>query len=112
VNSDSVFSRTVASWKLSLVYSGKMLHYLTRAVLLSLASAGMGFAWCCCWLDQFRSTSSTAAWLIPGRAAVLADPERHSTVMLAERYQSRGSGRPTVAPRTIDSLIRNKGVRA
>jgi len=106
VDSGSVYSRTLNSWQLTAVYSGKMLHFLTRALLLTLASAGMGFAWLCCWLDRFRCGNSAGSWMIPGRMATMQDterrcPETHSP-RIAARYQ----------PRTIDGMIRSRSAGA
>ncbi len=92
----------MASWRLVFVHAGKVVHFLTRALLMSLALTGLTLAWLCCWLDRFRSSGDATGWIIPVKAAAPL-PERHATVVLAERHQSQ--------PRTIDSLIQEKGVR-
>jgi hypothetical protein len=85
------------------VHAGKMVHFLTRALLLSLALASLSLAWLCCWLDRFRCSGDATGWIIPVKPAAAPLPERHCPTVLAERLQPQ--------PRTIDSLIRNKGVR-
>jgi len=102
VNLAAVFSRSLASWRLVFVHAGKMVHFLTRALLMSLALAALALAWLCCWLDRFRSSGDATGWIIPVKAAASL-PERYPTAVLAERHQGQ--------PRTIDSLIQEKEVR-
>jgi hypothetical protein len=73
-----------------------------RALLLSLASVGIGLAWLCCSLDRFRSSKSTTAWIIFPNSSSQSTPEHPCPVALDEERD----------PRTIDSLIRNRGMRA
>jgi hypothetical protein len=114
MNSSYVYSRTAASWRLAFLHAGKMLHFLTRALLLSLASMGLGWAWLCCWLEHFASSKATTAWIIPAtgsasgrnrRPVVLADRNslQHVTQHLSQHVSQHVS-----QPRTIDSLIRSK----
>lgn len=107
VNFGAVYSRSVISWKLAFVYAGKMLHHLTSAILMTLASAGLGFAWLCCWLDRFRSGKQATSWILSARPAARPAAELRSPDATAERMQPITLGR--TQPRTIDSLIRNKG---
>jgi len=102
VNLTTVFSRFLASWCLVFVHAARTVHFLTRALLMSLALAGLTFAWLCCWLDRFRSSGDATGWIIPVKAAA-PFPDRHPQTVLAERHQGQ--------PRTIDSLIRDKEVR-
>lgn len=108
MNPGAVYSRTVISWQLAFVYAGKMLHHLTSAVLMSLASAGLGFAWLCCWLDRVRAGKRATSWIISAHPASRRDSEERPPVAAVERVQPFMQGRNQ--PRTIDSLIRNKGV--
>jgi hypothetical protein len=91
----AVFFRTQASWRLVFVHAGRMVHFL--------ALGGLGLAWLCCWLDRFRSRRDATGWIIPLKQMAAPIPRRPCLAVLAERYQPQ--------PRTIDSLIRNKGVR-
>jgi hypothetical protein len=85
-----------------------MLHFLTRSLLLSLASIGVTFALFCCWLDRFRSDKGTA-WIIPVKAAAVPPAERFQPMAVpARRRQPRAPERMPHQPRTIDSLIRSK----
>ncbi len=101
MNASILISRTAVSWRLAFVHAAQMFHYLMRALLLSLASVGFGFAWLCCSSDHFRSSKSTTAWIIFPNSSPQFTPEHPCPVALEERD-----------PRTIDSLIRNRGVRA
>ena len=106
MNLDTVCSRTAICWQLAFVHAGKMLHHLTSALLMSLASAGLGMAWLCCWLERFCSGKRATSWIISPHAAPLNSSDRVATTGV-ERLQPFAMGRPQ--PRTIDSLIRNKG---
>jgi hypothetical protein len=108
VNPDAVYSRTAICWQLAFVHAGKMLHFLTGALLLSLASAGLGFAWLCCWLDRFRSSKGATGWIISARQTTQPDSEPHRPVAVAERLQPFALER--AQSRTIDSLIRGARV--
>jgi len=129
VNTKALFTRTLASWRLAFDHAGQMLNFLTRAVLLSLASASVGLAFLFCWVDRFRS-SKAAEWVIPGRAvapgkmvtsersaaigrmaAPMPKTERRRPVAVAERYPVPKQDRTHHQPRTIDSMIRSKGAR-
>jgi hypothetical protein len=103
LNLAAVFSRTMVSWQLAFVHLGKTLHFLMRALLLTVALVGCMVAWLCCWLDRFRSSRDAGAWIIPVRL------ERVPLVELdrPERFAERGQAQP----RTIDRLIQAKGVR-
>ena len=92
------------------MHAARVIHYLTRAILLSLASVALGFAWLCCWLDRFRSNRG-AAWITPARASDAPSPKRHVPVALDDKYPVRVAERSQQEPRTIDSLIRSRGVR-
>ncbi len=59
-----VYSRTASSWQLTFVHAAKTAHLLTRALLMTTASAGMAMAGLCCWIDRFRS-SKGASWMMP-----------------------------------------------
>jgi hypothetical protein len=111
VNPDAVYSRTVICWQLAFAHAGKLLHFLTSAVLMSLASAGLGFAWLCCWLDRFRSSRGPAGWMISVKRAPEREAPRESAVgvEVEERFQPLALKRTQL--RTIDSLIRGKGAR-
>jgi hypothetical protein len=100
MDSSYVYSRTADSWRLVFVHAGKLLHFLMRALLMTLASAGLALAWLCCWVDRYRSGKG-AAWLIP----VTSEPAYASgrPLMRADRLDLDPE------PRTIDSLIRTKG---
>ena len=114
MNSSYVYSRTAASWRLAFSYAGKTLHFLTRALLLSLASTGLGWAWLCCWLERFSSSKATTAWIIPATAS--ASGRNRQPVVLADRnspqhvsqHLSQHLPQHLSQPRTIDSLIRSK----
>jgi hypothetical protein len=109
MNSKAVYSRTLVSWRLAFNHAGLMLHFLTRALLLSLASAGLVFAYLCCWLDRMRSNSKATEWIISPKSAEPPEPELHRPSVTGERLQPVSLERNQ--PRTIDSLIRNKEVR-
>lgn len=99
MDSSYVYSRTADSWRLAFVHAGKLLHFLTRALLMTLASASLALAWLCCWIDRFRSNKGTA-WLIsvtPTTAPATGEP-----LIRADRLAPP-------QPRTIDSLIRSRG---
>ena len=103
--------RSPGGWRLS--HLAQTIHYLMRAILLSLASVGFGLAWLFCSLDRFRSSKGTTAWLIFPNSSPESAPERPSPAEFEERHQSCTADRPQhqPQPRTIDSLIRNRGVR-
>ena len=100
MNSSHVYSRAAVSWRLAFVHAGKTLHFLTRALLMSLASFGSALSWLCCWLDHFGSSKVPTAWLIRPASPSATAPESPSHVVLMER--------PARTPRTIDSLIRSR----
>jgi len=108
VRSETVFARTSASWRLAFMYAGQTVHFLIRAVFLSLASVGLVLAWLCCWLDRFRSSRAATAWIIPLKAPAQSSG-RHGSISLMQNPQPRTEEKPK--PRTIDGLIRNKGIR-
>jgi hypothetical protein len=141
MDSSAVYSRTGDSWRLSFVHACKLLHYLTRALLLSVASASLGLAWFCCWIDRFRSSRDSTAWLIhpdpnPNNSAARA-PDTYEPAARANEAYAPAAGsretalphepaasknwrqqrpvevaaRPYLQPRTIDSLIRSKAPR-
>jgi hypothetical protein len=101
-----VYSRAVISWQLVFSHASKMLRHLKSALLMTLASAGVGFAWFCCWLDRFLSGNGSS-WIISARPAQREAAERLRPEVVAEKLQPVAMGR--TQPRTIDSLIRNKG---
>lgn len=110
MNSSYVYSRTKVSWHLSFVYAGKLLHYLTRSALMSVASLAMGLAWLCCWLDRFGSSKSSDGWMLP-----VAPPMPSATSLEAAGLSMAGMETATNVmsidfddDRTIDSLIRGK----
>lgn len=96
MDSSYVYSRAADSWKLSFLHAGKLLHFLARAFLMTIASACLLLAWLCCWIDRFRSNKSTA-WIIP--------------VAPASARQRRLQPERLPQPQTIDSLIRSKASR-
>lgn len=99
----AVFSRAMVSWQLAIVHLGKMVHFLMRALLLTVALVGCTVAWLCCWLDRFRSSRDAGAWIIPVRL---------EGVPLRELDRAeRSAGREQPQARTIDSLIQAKGAR-
>jgi hypothetical protein len=106
VNLDTVCSRTAICWQLAFVHAGKTLHHLTSALLMSLASAGLGMAWLCCWIERFCSSKHATSWIISPHSAPLDSTAREVTIG-ADKLQPFAMGKPQ--PRTIDSLIRNKG---
>jgi hypothetical protein len=89
------------------MYAAKMLHYLIRALLLSVACAGLVLAWLCCWIDRFRSGKSATSWIISTQLSrKKTETERCGPVAVAEAYQPLKLN--VNQPRTIDSMIRNK----
>jgi hypothetical protein len=110
VHPETVFSRTVASWRLAFMYAGQSVHFLIRAVLLSFASLGLVFARLCCWADRVRSSRSATEWIIPIKMPDQSSESRRPIVML-ERPSSRAEQEYQPQPRTIDDLIRNKEAR-
>jgi hypothetical protein len=123
MNANAVLSRATASWGLAFVHASKTLHFLNRALLLSAASVALGLAWLFCWLDRFGSLKASTKWLIYPFPAAASEPVGRSV----ERPEMRANMRPDVrpvmrqpvalgerrqaAPRTIDSLIRNREAR-
>lgn len=100
-----VYSRAVISWQLVFSHASKMLRHLKSALLMTLASAGVGLAWFCCWLDRYLSGSGTS-WIISARQAERKAAESRHPETASEKLQPIAMGR--TQPRTIDSLIRNK----
>lgn len=112
MTSKSVFSRTGVAWRHTFLHSSKMLHHLMRALLYSVASAGVVLACICCWLDDFRSGSTQ--WIIPGKALAQPNPdiiEPQSNALFPQIEQPRIAKKHRPQLCTIDSLIRNKNVR-
>lgn len=108
MDSDFVYSRTVVSWRLAICYAFRTLHYGFRAALFSLASAGLGFAWLCCWLDRVRCSRKNS-WMVPGSAVRLHQVEEQYT---AAQHRGHTAVRYQMQPRTIDSMMRNRGARS
>ena len=104
MNSSYIYSRTGVSWRLCFVHAGKLLHYLTRALLMSLASAAMAVAWLFCWLDRFNSSKSPNSWMLPILPSMPKDCEQYETPAGMIRADRR-------AAFTIDSMIRGKAAR-
>ncbi len=82
-----------------------MLRHLKSALLMTLASAGVGFAWFCCWLDRFLSGRGSS-WIISARPARREAAGSLRREAAYEKLQPIAIGR--TQPRTIDSLIRNR----
>jgi len=126
VNGEPVYTKTLICWKLTLAYLTKTLACLNSALLLTLASAGMGFAWLCCWLERFLNGRRATAWLLPlHRAAERSTmPEAEPVAMPISVPDSAhpnlaNNAAPTLAkvqpfamphraPRTIDGLLRTR----
>ncbi len=106
MNPAAIYSRTGVSWQLAFVHAGKMLHHLKSALLLSLASAGLGLAWLCCWLDRFLSGRRAGSWIISARPAQRIRPEPARPAAVPEKLRPLAFERNK--PRTIDSLIHNE----
>jgi hypothetical protein len=104
MDAEALYSRTGDSWRLAFVHASKLLHYLTRALLLSAASASLVLAHLFCWLDRFRSSRGATAWLIRPNS----NPIPPAPPASGRQRPVEFSGRPYLQPRTIDSLIRNK----
>lgn len=100
-----VYSRAVISWQLVFSHASRMLRHLKSALLMTLASAGVGLAWFCCWLDRFLSGSGTS-WIISARPAERKAAESLRQEVAPEKLQPIAVGR--TQPRTIDSLLRSK----
>jgi len=64
MESKYIYSRTTNSWRLTFVHAAKFVHFLTRALLMTTASAGIGLAGLCCWIDRFRSSKENS-WMMP-----------------------------------------------
>jgi hypothetical protein len=116
MNSGPVYSRTVIGWQLTFVHAGKTLHHLKSALLMSLASAGLGLAWFCCWLDRFLSGKRAGSWIISPHDADRRELEQRPAVepprpiAVVERSSPPAFGQNRA--RTIDSMIREKDISA
>ena len=117
VNGEPLYTKTLICWKLTLAYLGKTVGCLNSALLLTLASAGMGLAWLCCWLERFLNGRRATAWLLPLRRAAERSPMPESeqaamriSVPTASPTPSKGQPfvMPHRAPRTIDGLLRTR----
>ena len=121
VNGEPLYTKTLICWKLTLAYLGKTVGCLNSALLLTLASAGMGLAWLCCWLERFLNGRRATAWLLPLRRAAERSPmpESEQAAMrisvpdpVPTASPTLAKGQPFVmphrAPRTIDGLLRTR----
>ncbi len=117
VNGEPLYTKTLICWKLTLAYFGKTLACLNSALLLTLASAGMGLAWLCCWLERFLNGRRATTWLLPLRRAAERSPmpeseEADMRVSVADASPTPAKAQPFVmqnrAPRTIDGLLRTR----
>lgn len=111
---NNLISRTAVSWRLAFMHGAQAFHYLMRALLLSLASVGFALTWLCCSLDRFRSSKNPTAWIISPfpKASSQPVPEPPRPIVLEERNQPCTPEMVQVHPRTIDSLLRGRGMRA
>ncbi len=110
---DAVYTRTLLSWKLTLAHIAKALGHLKSALLLTLASAAMGFAWLCCWLESFLSGRRATAWLLPLHCAGESVPKPAQKPAAAPVLASvHPFAMPHSVPRTIDGLLRTRNASA
>jgi hypothetical protein len=113
VNGDAVYAKTLLYWKLTLAHAAKTLGHLKSALLLTLASAAMGLAWLCCWLEHFLSGRRSTAWLLPLRRdqehVPISEHKPEAVPMLAK---VQPFAMPHPSPRTIDGLLRTRNASA
>ncbi len=112
VHNDAVYARTLLCWKLTLAHIGRALSHLKSALLLTVASAAMGLAWLCCWLECYLSGRRATSWLLPLRPAnqPSSTPELKAEVQPLARVHPFAM--PHSAPRTIDGLLRTRSAAA